>query len=215
MKRLILRILILFLLTTSLTGAVVAYVRTQSGENPLKAYGFDLCGDEPCFRRLVLGQVTWDGAAQILHDSGKFHYSDNPKAIEFSTDFGNGYLRGKIDFRNGQMLGQVESSNPETLSIDSLKDGFPGITDFILLYGVPCNVESWIVDSHLLTITMTWPHLKIMSRAPKSQSELELENSLEWLVIGSAPSNFCDEYPFQDLSRLPWKGFSSFARYYP
>src|SRR5258707_5612199 len=64
MKRLILWTLTLFLLLTALTGGVVAYARTQ-GENPLKAYGFDVCDGKPCLMGVFVG-MDWETAKTLL-----------------------------------------------------------------------------------------------------------------------------------------------------
>src|SRR5262249_50305877 len=153
------------------------------------------------------GVTTWDEASHILPDLGQYHFSDDPSSIEFSTPFGKGSLGQK-----------ARVSNPEKLGIESLMSGFPGIKDFILLYGTPCKVESWISFQQLSNIILVWPHVKILTMSPefdRSDKRLGFYDSLEWLVIGSAKSNYCSESLSQDLFRLPWKGFASFTRYYP
>src|SRR5215813_11293136 len=66
MKRLIFWTLTLFLLTTSLTGGIVAYARTHGGENPLKAMGFEVCDGNPCFMGIVIGETTWDDIHKLI-----------------------------------------------------------------------------------------------------------------------------------------------------
>jgi hypothetical protein len=136
MKRLSVLVLILFTIVLIVNAGLLVYAQAQTNNNPLKAYGLELCEGNPCFYGVQPG-MAWDRVLTTLQTRGAVLYSRERLLDDF------------IGVRVNRALAVITPNNKRTqvvsiqmqLELTDFKSTFPELGNIIAQYGQPCGMS--------------------------------------------------------------------------
>jgi hypothetical protein len=190
MKRLFLWTLALFVIATALTSGVIAFAQALGGDNPLQAYGFEVCDGKPCFMGVMPGMDLTK--AQALLQARGVSIPPPESRIEVHIDSGLVAIYPNKDHK-------IVSEISLELLGEKARNQFPALGNMILQYGQPCRV---LAPDY--TIVVWYPHSRIVARTVGDRLGLQFK-------LLSIFMNNKDNCFREDEAR--WAGFTTLARY--
>ncbi|MBX3067010.1 MAG: hypothetical protein KF726_28780 [Anaerolineae bacterium] len=168
---------------TMVVGGGTPYV------NPLTSVGFDWCGADPCFQRIMPGKTSWEEISSLIE-------VDSRSLTNIS---------GSVD--DVPVVAYHSPSSPHLHAPNSVTIGWLGsalkasrVRDFVLLYGDPCAVELW-QSRHF---RLVFPSLLLIAETHNGRVSV---NSAVQVVTINDPSEGDNCGSLIGLNRRAWAGF--------
>ncbi|MBX3067005.1 MAG: hypothetical protein KF726_28755 [Anaerolineae bacterium] len=187
----------------ALNGTILLIGRAQPDQNPLRALGFDVCENKPCFRGIIAGKTTMEQVATILNEAtgsatrllqaniGRFHLDIVPV---------NSACRGNPCAPNETAMFEllVDNTGPPPLTL----------ADIVDVYGEPCNVTPvYDLGDRIIGFAIYYSYLAVFTDI--NPMRLKLDSTLRVYQVDALPFRYSCSQPVIHH----WIGFASARRY--
>jgi hypothetical protein len=182
------------LVLTSFAAAVPTLAsRLSADANPLLALGFDTCAGKPCFMGITPGVTSWLDIELLAGKGRRFTYE---ALLGWS---------GRLQFEAFNPLGVANTDSPSDLSIGWYQQPIGDVHEFVLLYGMPCQVQ--VGRRGITTYVLVYP--SILVTAESVADRVSLSSPVRHFIITERTNN-CN---LQAQARKQWTGFQHLQRY--
>lgn len=200
-------LLILLLTLIAATGGTLLIGRAQPDQNPLRAWGVDLCNNIPCFRDIVPGVTSW------LTVTERFNADSQIASFQALIDEKNFIVFSATakDADNGITPESTVSSFAIYCGVGLEHCPFIEVGEFISVLGMPCSfgISGLIPNPRIgypsFSVGLDWEETRISGHIlvagiliSESTEETKAHNCVENNDI---------------FTTYKWKGFASFRVY--
>ncbi|MBX3067009.1 MAG: hypothetical protein KF726_28775 [Anaerolineae bacterium] len=202
--RLLRRSLCLLLTLITAIGSALLIGRSQPDRNPLLVAGFDVCGNQLCFRKIVAGKTQWVQVEPLISLFAN-HFVDtnmivlNSKHLTLSL-----YRRQGTSQSIAQSVVDYYILNIDPVAPAEMQTPHYLLADFMLLLGEPCATY-YVLDKEI--VRLIYPDFVITVALQLPSGRLRFDSAVQAFSSRLA-DNQCD-MPANDR----WLGFAAARRY--
>lgn len=183
----------LFFCVCACAVTVILYARLHPDPNPLLIRGIETCHDMPCFSGILPGVTTWQTVEYI---AGEEHQLTPEGMLGWNGD---------LQFEAYNPLGVANTASPSDLNIGWNSQQIGNVREFILLYGIPCQVQ--VSRRTSLTYVLVYPSMFVNAEAVAGR--ISWQSPVSHFSITQRVNN-CN---LQTSVRKDWLGFRHLSRY--
>ncbi|MBX3067013.1 MAG: hypothetical protein U0528_01580 [Anaerolineae bacterium] len=173
--------------------AVILASRLHPDPNPLLTRGIETCSDMPCFSGIVPGITPWQ---MVEYIAGEEHQLMPEGLLGWNGD---------LHFEAYNPLGVANTASPSDLNIGWNSQQIGSVREFVLLYGVPCQVQ--VSRRGSSAYVLIYPSMIVNAEA--------VAGRISWQspVVHFSITQRVNNCNLQTSVRKDWLGFRHLRRY--